>query len=106
MVQAAPLASCKYGGAVDGANCTELRLARAMQAHLQVAELSGRSLTLLLMMSEAPRCDPAYKLTIEPLQMFAVAVWDGLLPVRMLEQGITDAVHRFSDHGNPWAGIK
>eukprot|EP00959_Pyramimonas_sp_CCMP1952_P147015 3077187-Pyramimonas_sp.AAC.1 len=77
-----------------------------MQAHVQVAKLSGRSLTLLLMVSEAPRCDPACKLNIEPLQMFAVAVWDGLLPVRLLEQGIKDAVHRFSDHGNPWAGIK
>eukprot|EP00959_Pyramimonas_sp_CCMP1952_P192065 4015794-Pyramimonas_sp.AAC.1 len=24
----------------------------------------------------------------------------------MLEQGINDAVRRFSDHGNPWAGIQ
>eukprot|EP00959_Pyramimonas_sp_CCMP1952_P085089 1779042-Pyramimonas_sp.AAC.1 len=67
MVQAACLASLKYGGTVYGTNNTDLRVARALQAHVQVQSLSGRSVTLLLMQAEAPKCDPSYRLNIDPL---------------------------------------
>eukprot|EP00959_Pyramimonas_sp_CCMP1952_P253583 5298196-Pyramimonas_sp.AAC.1 len=54
MVSAACLASLKYGGNVHGSNNTQLRTARAMQAYVQVNSLAGRSITLLLMLAEAP----------------------------------------------------
>eukprot|EP00959_Pyramimonas_sp_CCMP1952_P396071 8298585-Pyramimonas_sp.AAC.1 len=38
--------------------------------------------------------------------MYATAVWDGLLPRRLLEQGLTTAVHRLQHSGNPWASVR
>eukprot|EP00959_Pyramimonas_sp_CCMP1952_P133049 2781564-Pyramimonas_sp.AAC.1 len=72
MVSAACLASLKYGGNVHGSNNAQMRTARAMQAYVQVNSLAGRSITLPLMLAEAPRCDPVYRLNMDPLLAFSV----------------------------------
>ena len=46
MVQTAPLASFRYWGTVCGTNCGDLRCVRALHAHAQAQNVSGRSLSL------------------------------------------------------------
>eukprot|EP00959_Pyramimonas_sp_CCMP1952_P192011 4014684-Pyramimonas_sp.AAC.1 len=58
------------------------------------------------MLSERRQIDPAYELQCAPLLQYASAVWEHWHPRAMLEQGLRDAVGRFTDHGNPWASIR
>eukprot|EP00959_Pyramimonas_sp_CCMP1952_P023086 485574-Pyramimonas_sp.AAC.1 len=73
MIQSAVMASVKYGGSVHGTNSTLLREARSLQAHVQSNRLAGKSVTLLLMLSDKPSSDPAFQLQLDPLLAFATA---------------------------------
>eukprot|EP00959_Pyramimonas_sp_CCMP1952_P073888 1544408-Pyramimonas_sp.AAC.1 len=77
-----------------------------MQARVQANSLDGKSVALLLMLSERRHIDPAYELQCAPLLQYATAVWEHWDPRAILEQGLRDAVERFTDHGSPWASIR
>eukprot|EP00959_Pyramimonas_sp_CCMP1952_P333568 6985448-Pyramimonas_sp.AAC.1 len=58
------------------------------------------------MLAEVPRCDPVYRLNMDPLLAFASAVWDLWLPAKLLEQGITEAYERIQQSGNAWGSVR
>eukprot|EP00959_Pyramimonas_sp_CCMP1952_P068503 1429469-Pyramimonas_sp.AAC.1 len=81
MVQATVMSSTSYGHQVPGTNNGELREARHQQAQVEATRVHGRSVSLMLQMSQVDRVDPAYGLNKGPLLALASAVWDSWLPV-------------------------
>eukprot|EP00959_Pyramimonas_sp_CCMP1952_P267939 5601988-Pyramimonas_sp.AAC.1 len=106
MVQSAILSSVSYGHQVLGTNNTELREARHQQAQVESARVDGRSISLMLLLSDVDKVDPAYKLCKGPLMALASAVWDSWMPLPILRSGVKEAWGRLSQHTSPWQSIR
>ena len=105
------LASLSYGQSISGvAPSTLLRQRRAAAAAAAPATgPSGQDIDLALMVAdEGPngRADPAFDAHVQPIHMWALAVWQRWLPIRAMDLLITNAAERFSNARSVWQHVR
>ena len=76
VARAGPRAAMCFGAGVQGISDGDLQRIRSTVGSCAFGPLGGASLTLKFMLAEVKELDPAYDLNLQPLRMWATAVWD------------------------------
>ena len=96
-----------YGTRVHGATGAQLQAIRREVAAAAGYARGRRSITLCFLLdgSDQRNGDPMFQLTWGPLQEWATALWDGSIPIRVLEQVLRNAAHALVGRTRPWARV-